>query len=186
MIKYAITGNIASGKSEVEKILIAKGYKVFDTDIIAHEILNSSKEIIVKFKNYDVFENGIISRKKMGYLVFSNNILKKELENIIHPQIKIRIQNIFNENNNENHLFISVPLLFEANMQDLFDKIILIKCNEQIRLNRLIKRNNLTKQQAILRISSQINEQEKEKLSDYVIINNSTIYNLKEQIDKFF
>ena len=94
MVKIAITGNIAAGKSEVEKIIATKGYVVYDTDKFTHQILASSQEIKYTFKDYDVFENGKISRKKLGALVFANKKLKEKLENIIHPVIKEMIINI--------------------------------------------------------------------------------------------
>ena len=186
MIKVAITGNIASGKSEAEKILKEKGYKVFDTDEIAHEILESSSEILDAFENYDILDNGNISRQKLGKLVFNNIELKQKLEAIIHPLIKKRINKIFAQNNNEKYVFISIPLLFEANMQDLFDKIIFIYCDDEIRLKRLMKRNNLSIEDAKQRMSSQESQNEKIKKCDYVIKNESTIDNLKIEIDKLF
>ena len=94
MVKIAITGNIAAGKSEVEKILSDKGYEVYDTDKFTHQILESSIEVKETFKNYDVFENGAVSRKKLGALVFQNPELKQKLEKIIHPKIKKIIEKI--------------------------------------------------------------------------------------------
>ena len=186
MIKVAITGNIASGKSEAEKILKEKGYKVFDTDEIAHEILESSSEILDTFKNYDILDNENISRQKLGKLVFNNIELKQKLESIIHPLVKKNIKQIFETYKNEKYVFISIPLLFEANMQDLFDKIIFIYCDDEIRLKRLMKRNNLSIEDAKQRMSSQESQNEKIKKCDYVIKNESTIDNLKIEIDKLF
>ena len=73
MISFAIVGNIASGKSTVENILQEKGYKVFDTDIIAHEVLNDfAEEIINQFDGHDISENGKVSREKLGKIVFND------------------------------------------------------------------------------------------------------------------
>lgn len=186
MIKVAIVGNIASGKSEAEKILIDKGYKVFDTDKMAHEILESSSEILEAFKAYEILENGKISRKKLGKLVFETPELKQKLEAITHPLIKKRITEIFSRYNSEKYVFISIPLLFEANMQELFDKILFIYCDDEIRLKRLIKRNNFTKEEAEQRMYSQIAQDKKINKCNYIINNESTIENLKQEIDKLF
>ena len=122
MISIAIAGNIASGKSTVENVLRKKGYKVFDSDIIAHEVLEDlSDKIFEAFKDYDISENGRISRQKLGTLVFDDKNLKEKLENIVHPEIKVRIKKIFEENKLEKYIFVSIPLLFEVGWRNLFD-----------------------------------------------------------------
>lgn len=182
MIKVAITGNIASGKSKVGEIISDLGYKVYDADKIAHEILYSSNEVLEAFKNFDILENGKISRVKLGNIVFNNKRMKQKLEDIIHPQIRENIKEIFKTNQNEQYVFVGIPLLFEANMQDLFDKIVLVYCDDEIRKTRLMKRNNLTTEQAIARINSQKSQDEKINLVDYVIKNETTIEVLREQV----
>jgi dephospho-CoA kinase len=184
MIKYAICGNIASGKSAAENILKKHGYSVLDTDLVCHDILNKNNEIKEEFKNYDIFESGCISREKLGKIVFSDNNLKKKLENIMHPIVKQEIENFFNINSDKTQLFVSIPLLFEANMQDLFDKIIFIYANDEIRLKRLIDRNNYSLEYAKIRMNSQMSQEEKIKHCDFVIYNNSSVIDLENQILK--
>lgn len=179
MLKIAITGNIASGKSQVEKYL-SKHYSVFDTDKIAHKFLYEIKD----FYGYDVFTDGIIDRKKLGSLVFENEDLKKKLESIIHPKVKSEILKLFEQNINLPAIFISVPLLYETHFETLFDKVILVTANEDIRLERLMKRNNFTDREALARIKSQMPEEVKIKKADFVIENNSTIESLEEQIQE--
>lgn len=184
MIKYAITGNIASGKSEVEKILSEMGYKIFDTDKAGHNLLNeNSQKIIEQFRNFDICdENGKISRKKLGKVVFYDEKLKKILENILHPQIRTKISEFYEQNKNEEKVFVSIPLLFESGMTDLFDKIIFIYTNDRIRLERLILRDNYNEEYAKIRMNSQISQDEKVKKSDIVIYNNSSLEDLESEI----
>ncbi len=183
MLKFAITGNIASGKTEVENILISKGFKVLDTDNIAHEILETSSEIKEKFKTYDIFDSGTISRKKLGKLVFSDKNLLLTLENIVHPIVKQKIIEFFNINSSEKCVFVSIPQLFESGMQNLFDKIIFVYAPDNLRLKRLIERNNYSLDYAQKRLSAQDSQANKIKKSDFVIDNSYSMSELKKQVE---
>jgi len=153
MLKIAITGNIASGKSTVEKIIENNGYKVYDTDKIAHNLLESSKEVKEAF--------GTINRSEIAKIVFANSEKLQLLESILHPKVKEEILKIFSSN--DNVVFISVPQLFEAGFEDMFDKIIYLTADENLRAERLIKRNALSNEEALRRINAQ-----KEILLSYI------------------
>lgn len=188
MIKVAIAGNIACGKSEVEKILIALGYKVIDTDKVNHSILNSDEsainEIKQVFSSDDILDNdGSISREKLGKVVFASEEKRKLLENILHIRIFNKVNDFFEENKNEKIVFVSIPLLFESKQEKTFDKIIFISADEKIRLERLMKRNNYSEEYAKVRIDSQEKEDEKIKKSDYIIYNNSDFDSLKNHVE---
>lgn len=187
MKKIAITGNIASGKSLVEKILDDLNYVVLDTDKINNDILlndnETKQEIISAFKNYDITDNKNISKEKLGNIVFNNKQEKEKLEKILHKKILEKVDFYAHENNNKDFIFVSVPLLFEANWAKYFDKILFISAKEEIRLKRLMERNNLTKEQALSRINSQDKEENKIKKSDFVICNNSDLISLKNQVN---
>ncbi len=187
MKKIAITGNIASGKSQVEKILEDLNYFVIDTDKINNELLlndeKTKQEIKLAFKNYDIETNNNISKEKLGNIVFNNKKEKEKLENILHKKILEKIEFYKKENKNKDIIFVSVPLLFEVNWNKYFDKIIFISAKEELRIKRLMNRNNLTKEQALSRINSQDKEENKIKKSDFVIYNNSDLISLKNQIN---
>lgn len=186
MLKIAITGNIASGKTTVQKILEQKSYKVLDTDIVGHKLLDELPEIKNEFSKYEIFNtDGKINRPELGKLVFSNPELKAKLEEIIHPAIKSEILKFFAENKHEKVLFVGIPLLFETNMRDIFDKAVLIYTNDNIRKERLIKRNSYTAEYAQCRMDSQMPQDDKKTLCEHIIDNSGSLDNLKSEVEKF-
>lgn len=185
MLKIAITGNIASGKSAVQNILENRGYKVLDTDQIGHKLLDTMPAIKDAFKDVDVFENGVISRDKLGRLIFSNPEHKKTLEEIIHPAIKEEILKFFCQNKNETLVFVGIPLLFESDMRDIFDKALLIYTDDEVRLQRLLSRNHYSLGYAKQRLQSQMPQDDKINLCDFVIYNNGTISELETSVKDF-
>lgn len=186
MKKIAICGNIASGKTTVQKFLEDKGYKVLDTDEVSHELLTiKNKELFEAFKHLDVFgDNGEFSRYKVGQLIFSNEEYRKKIAEIMHPQIAREIEKFFDENKSEELLFVGIPLLFEANMQGMFDKILFVYADDDIRLKRLLARNNYTLTHAKARMNSQMTQEKKIKMSDYVINNNGDLEELYKNLFK--
>lgn len=187
MKKIAICGNIASGKTTVQNILEENGYKVLDTDEVSHKLLTiQNKPLYDAFKDFDVFERGEFSRYKVGQLIFSDEEARQKIASIMHPQIEEEIKKFFEENKSENIVFVGIPLLFEANMQSLFDKIIFIYTDDKIRLERLLKRNNYSLEHAKARMNSQVSQDLKMKMCDYIIDNNGSLDDLRAQIIKLF
>ena len=189
MIKIGITGNIAAGKSEAEKLLSEYKYPVIDTDRITHFLLENSKSVREKifssFDGYDFLnESGSIDRQKLGKIVFNNSELLKRLENIIHPEVIDEVLKFFNKNRDEKLVFVSVPLLYEINCAYLFDKVILVYSDDKIREERLIKYRNFSRNDALLRMRSQISQEKKIKSADYVIYNDTDIKSFSVQLNK--
>ena len=181
-----ITGSIACGKSLVSNYLQEKGYTIIDADKIGHMALENDevkKQLVTKFGK-SILKDNEVNRVTLGKLVFENNENLKELNNIIHPQIRKNISEQIQVHKNEKLVFVDVPLLFEAKFDDLVEKIIVVSLDEKIQLERLMNRNSLSKEEALQRIKSQIPVREKEKLGDYVVDNSFTQENTYSQVDR--
>ena len=174
MIKVGLSGKIASGKSEAENILQKLGYLVFDLDKISHSLYENEKiktEILNTFKTLD--------RKEIGKIIFDDDIQKENLEKIIYPELKEIIFELFEKYKNEKIIFISGALLFKSGFYKFFDKTIFIEANDKIRLERLMKRNNLSQNEA----EKRLNLQDDSSLADFIIENNEDIEKLNNKLN---
>ncbi|WP_315499115.1 dephospho-CoA kinase [Gemella sanguinis] len=181
-----ITGSIACGKSTVSNYLKSKGYIVIDADKIGHEALDDDyvkEKLILAFGN-EILEDNKINRQKLGELVFGSSSNLNVLNSIVHPEIRKKILEKIDKNNDKELIFIDVALLFEAKFDDLVDKIIVVYVDENTQLTRLMKRNSISKKEALSRIVSQMSPIEKAKLGDYMVNNNLDVINTYEQVDK--
>lgn len=187
MLKVGITGNIAAGKSTVEEFLKEKGYKVLDADDLAHDLLREKSvkaKIIEAFDGYDIIENGELSRPKLGNIIFTSQKDRQLLESILHPLIKDEIRQFFSASEKrEDIVFVSVPMLFEAKFEDVFDKIVLVYADDDIRIQRLIDRNDLNEEMAQNRLDIQMSQDKKKPLSAYILFNNESLDDLIVQVD---
>lgn len=187
MLKVAITGNIASGKSAVEEILRKDGYSVLDTDSVAHLLLLNKKiknQISKLFNEFDIFECNEISRQKLGKIVFSDSKQRKCLEAVLHPEIQKEIIKFFRKCKaaGDKIAFVAVPLLFEAKFENMFDKILLVYADDEIRKQRLINCRAMSQENAENRIRIQMSQDKKKALSDFVVYNNGKFKDLISNI----
>ena len=184
-----LTGGIASGKSLVLKQFKALGAKTLDCDIIAKEVVEPGKiaysKIIQNFGETVCLKDGTLNRKKLGRIIFSNSQKRKLLESIVHPKV---IQGLKNEIqlNSSNLLVCDIPLLYEAKLEPLVDKIVVVWASQKDQLERLLKRNGYTRKEALERISSQWPVKKKCQRADFVIDNSNSKLKTKLQVENLF
>ncbi len=189
-----LTGGIVSGKTTVAKVFKELGAKIIDVDIIAREIVHPQQKAwfkIVEYFGEDILkENKEINRKKLAQIVFSNQEKLDLLNQITHPEIILLIKRQLNKIKDCSYrnvvCIIDAPLLFEAHIEGMMDKIIVVYLNRENQIKRLILRDNLSKDEAMKRIKAQMPIEEKIKLADYVIDNNLSIKKTKKQILKLW
>lgn len=178
MIKIAITGTIASGKSLVEELFQQEEAVALDTDKVTHALLANNPQVIAQVK--EIF--GTTDRKTLGGIVFSDKQKLKQLEAIIHPEVKRVVTEFFEQNKEQKLVVVSVPLLYEAGMETMFDFVVMVTADEKIRLERLIKTRNLTEEEALKRI----NARDLPLKGDFIIENNETVANLELKVKNIF
>lgn len=185
-----LTGSIATGKSTAKKLIEGLGISVVDADQISHKLTEVDQlgyqKILSHFGSSILHSDLTIDRKKLGQIIFSDINQKNVLENILHPLIRDEVQNLkkFYEKSGAEICFYDVPLLFEKNMQEQFDHIVLVWCSPPIQLARLMMRNQLTETEAKLRMSHQLPMSVKIKQSHFCLDNSSDIEDLSAQIKK--
>jgi dephospho-CoA kinase len=192
MIKIGITGGIASGKSTATRYFAQKKLTfIFDADIESKNLLKSC--IATQKEITNLFGDRIIKDNSIDFIllareVFSNQNKQKLLNNIMWPKVNHLIKISYQKAMNKNYkLFIvDAALLFEANFAPFFDKVLLIYTEDSRRIERAIKRNNLSKKTINDRMKLQIPEIEKKELADIIITNNGDTSTLKKKIDQLY
>lgn len=186
MVKViGLTGSIAVGKSTVTQYLLTHGYQVLDADIISHQALEQGTSAYQKVVSLFgcVKEDGTIDRKQLGNIVFSSPEKKKQLEDIIHPYVIETLQKGIQECQ-EPLIFLDIPLLFEAHLDYLCDKIIVVYVSEKTQCLRLMKRNHIDETSAMHLIHQQMSVEEKKHKGNYIINNEQNIEDLYQDIER--
>ena len=185
--KVGLTGGIASGKTTVANLFSDLGIKIIDADEIAHSITSkqgSAYNKIVKHFGEDVIGNDKeLDRKKLRTMIFNNSELKRDLEQIIHPEVYAIINQKINASQ-EPYQIIVIPLLIETGYQNFVDRVLIVDCSMETQLARLINRDNETMKNARKIIANQIERSERLKFADDIIENErkTSINVLKKKI----
>ena len=167
-----ITGGIGGGKTTFSTSLREHGQLVFDTDVEAKKLQEEDEEVIKGIKSLfgnDIYENNRLNRKRVAELVFSNREMLKELNGIIHPKVKEKFQEWVKVNSDKKNLFMECAVLYEGRFNLLVDKVLVITAPEEIRVERVMKRDGQTEEQVRARMRNQFPEEEKIKYSTWVI-----------------
>ena len=191
MFIIGLTGGIGSGKSAAATILKRLGLKIIDLDQITHDLMKPSElgyiEIKKEFGEKYIDTKGAIDRKLLREEIFSSLDLKKRIESILHPIIFEECSKQLNKLKYEKYIVLVIPLLFETkNYISHIDESLLIDCDLETQIERVIKRDSVSKALANRIIKNQMNRQEKRLLADKVILNDGNINHLKTQLDSYY
>jgi len=190
MIILGLTGGIASGKSTVAKQMRRLGAEIIDADDIAREIVKPGQtawhKIIACFGNDILLADGAINRKKLGKLVFVDEKKRKQLEEITHPEIMAVIHERIARARRmgQRILVLDVPLLIEVGWRSLVEYVWLVYVDRDTQLQRLIKRDNLSWEEAQQRLAAQMPLEAKKKYANVIIDNSKTLEETEAQVQR--
>ena len=182
-----LTGGIGSGKSVVGHFFTELGIDVIDADHVSKNILDeneSAKKLFVEhFGDKFIDKNNNIDRALLRDEIFKDENKKEALESIIHPLVREEIFN-FIKNSQSIYKIVMVPLIYETNSQDFYDKILVVECSEENQINRASKRDNKTNDDIMNIIKNQATSEQRKSIADEVINNDSSLNELKNQVIK--
>jgi len=173
MKKIGITGGIGSGKTYISNIFKSLGIPLFNSDIEAKILMNSSKKLISQIKKEfgeDIYTNGNFNKEKLSSIVFSNSDKLQKLNSLVHPIVKEEFNNWCKKQTSP-YVIKEAAILFESKSHLGLEAVICVSAPLELRIKRLFKRDNSSEMEIKKRIENQISQEEKEKLSDYIIIN---------------
>lgn len=185
-----LTGGIASGKSTVSAFLQDKGYTIIDADLAARMVVEVGQPaylaIVEAFGKGILQENGQIDRAGLGAIIFNDRTKRNLLNGIVHPAVRSMMLSHKGEaiENGKQTVIMDIPLLFESDLTWMVDRTIVVTVEEDVQLSRLMKRNELTEEEAASRISSQLPLREKAEKADAVIDNNGSVEDTLKQVEE--
>ena len=183
VFEYAVvlTGSIATGKSSVVDILLRDGFYVIDADKVAHQILDEQHQKIAQLFGADLVKNDKVDRKVLGAIIFADTAKRKVLEALLHPLIYDEIERqALEQDTLKNPYIIDIPLFFEGGRYPIERSLVVYATKEQ-QLKRLMQRDGYNTEDALKRIETQIDVDEKRKRATYIIDNTGDLNQLQQE-----
>ncbi len=188
MLRVALTGGIASGKSYVLSRIATRGVPTIDADALVHEALSAGSRlagaVAARFGPRMVAGDGSIDRKALGAVVFRDARARADLEAIVHPDVFRRIDEWFASLPAVPFAVADIPLLFETHHQGLFDRVVVAMCSPEEQVQRLLRRNGLTEAEARERLQAQWPTDDKARNAHYLIDTSGSFEETDRQVNE--
>ena len=192
-LKIGLTGGIGSGKTTAAGRFAALGARVYHADEISRHALDPCSEcyssVIETFGMDVVQDDGEIDRRRLGAIVFADESKRRVLNSIIHPYVINELLSSAEKDLQKDPNGVAVfevPLLFESGMDAQMDATIVVVCDEEARIRRVMERDQLSREQVLSRVRAQMPEEEKRKRADYILENNGSHEQLLQQVDVLY
>lgn len=190
MMRVALSGGIASGKTTVSNQFETLGVPVIDADVLARVAVEPASPglhaIVKKFGNQVLLANGELDRKALRGIIFDDSDARSDLEAIIHPQVRQLTQAQLSSHRKDgaDYCVVVIPLLVETNQQQSYDHIIIVDVDPQTQIDRLLKRDDTTLDQAKKILASQASRQQRLDIADDVITNSGSVEEIEAQVQQ--
>ncbi len=189
MLKVGLTGSIAVGKSTVCEIFRGLGCHILDADHTSREVVEPGTEglekVVEQFGDGVLKADGSLDRAALGGIVFADEVKRKLLNSIVHPLV-FKAQNewieVLEKTDPHGVAIVDAALMIESGGYKRFNKLIVVWCNADIQLARLMKRDGFSKEEATRRIDSQMLQEEKKKFADYLIDTSGSLDETRRQV----
>jgi dephospho-CoA kinase len=193
MLQVGLTGSIASGKSHASSVFAELGAQVIDADVIAHELCVPGTPIYARvveaFGNAVLASDGTIDRKILGEVIFHNAEKRHLLNSLVHPGVRAEVmRRIFGleEQGFQGIVIVDAALIVESGFYKMQDRLIVVTCDPDLQLTRVMNRCGISVEEARVRIAAQLPAEEKIKLADYTIDTSGTYSHTREQIERIY
>jgi dephospho-CoA kinase len=191
-MNIGLTGGIACGKSTVSRLLASRGAIIIDADLLAREVVEPGApalaEVVRVFGQDMLHKDGTLNRKQLGKVVFDSEAKRKRLEELLHPAIIQLMQERMAEAERlqpDKLVVADVPLLYEAQMEDMFQEVLVVAASREVQLERLMQRDKLSGEEAEQRIDAQMPLEWKKEWADTVIDNSGTPEETERQVEQY-
>lgn len=192
MVVIGIAGGIATGKTEVAKLFAKRGAIIISGDELGREVVEENpealKELVEVFGEEILDENGKLNRRKLAQLAFRDPVSKKKLNDIIHPHLLRRLKERLTQlrkKEGEKLVVVDAALIPDWGIKDWLDYLVIVDCTYENQLQRL-KQRGLSEKEAKDRIASQLSSERKREPADYLIENNGTLEELRQESEKLY
>ena len=192
MLLIGLTGNIASGKSTVARLLSERGATIIDADVLARRVVEPGMpafdEIVRRWGRQVVAPDGSLDRDVLRRLVFSQHEKLEELNEIVHPEVAAYRDRLVEEARQRGDRLVvqDIPLLFERGIVEQFDRIVLVDAPRPVRLERLMRERGLTETESMDMITAQMPAELKRARADHIIENTGTVRELEERVSELW
>ena len=190
MLRVGLTGGIGAGKSEVARLLAARGAVVVDADALAREVVapgtDGLAEVVALFGDSVLAPDGSLDRQAVGARVFGDEAARRRLEQVVHPRVRARAAELEAQAPDDAVVVHDIPLLVETGQADGFDAVVVVDAPDDVRVERLATARDMAPAEARQRIAAQATREQRLAVADHVLTNDGDRRTLDDAVERLW